>query len=98
MAKCTNRADHRFGFEDHARAASEGFVIHLAMPALGMRAEVVHDELDIPRVKRAPDHTDVERAREHLGEYGENVKADHTVSSLHGVTVSVPAATSIAVM
>ena len=74
--------------------ATEGHVVHLTMPALGVGAQVVHLQLDVSGCEGAPDHTDTERTREHLGKDREHVKADHTVSSVHGVTVTVPAATS----
>ena len=67
------------------------------MPALGVLAQVVHSQVDVAGCERAPDHTDTKRTREYLGEDREHVKADHTVSSVHGVTVIVPDATSTAV-
>ncbi len=68
--------------------AAERHVVHLAMPALGVGAQVVHVQLHVAGRERAPDHTDTERTREHLGKDREHVKADHTVSSVHGVTVT----------
>ncbi len=95
--QCAHRANHRFRLEHHARTAAERHVVHLAVPALGVRAQVVHRQLDVTGGDRSPDHTDAERARKHLGKDGEHVEAHHTVSSVHGVTVTVPPATSTAV-
>ena len=54
-------------------------------------------ELDIARADRPSDNADAEWSREYLGKDRDDVKADHTLSSCHGVTVSVPPGISIAV-
>ncbi len=94
FAQRTDRANQRFGFEDHSRTATKLHVIHLAVTAFRVFAEVVDGEFDIARVERAPDDTDAEGPGKHLGKDGEHVEPHHTVSSVHGVTVTVPAATS----
>src|ERR1019366_8687984 len=94
IAQRAHGPDHWFRLEHHARAPAELHVIHLTMPSLGVLAQIVHHHLDVPGRERAPDDADTQRAREHIGKDGEHVKADHTVSSVHGTTVIVPAATS----
>ncbi len=97
FAQRAHRAYHRFRLEHHARPSAERDVVDLAMPAFGVRAKVVHGQLHVAGSERTADHADAERTREHLGKDREHVEADHTVSSIHGATVIVPASTSIAI-
>ena len=63
VAQCTHGADHRFRLEHHARAAAERHVVDLSVRALGVRAQVVHRQLDVAGGDRSPDHADAERAQ-----------------------------------
>jgi hypothetical protein len=72
-------------------------VINLAMLALAVMTEIMHTELNIAGADRASDNADAERPREYLREDRDDVEPDHTLSSCHGATVSVPAAISMPV-
>ena len=91
-------ADQRLRLEHHAGTAAERHVVHLAVPALAVRAEVVHVQLDVTRGDRPSDNTDAERSRKHLGKDRDaRGSGSHRSPRCHGVTVTVPAAMSMPV-
>jgi hypothetical protein len=58
------RVAPRLGLHDHAGATAEGSVVDLAVPVVGVVAQVVHAELDETGLAGLAEQRDVERVEE----------------------------------